>query len=356
MKPIQFSIKDFQQKLIAWYHANQRQLPWRETNDPYYIWVSEAMLQQTQVKKVLDYYSRFIERFPDLHRLADARIDDVLKIWEGLGYYARARNLHHAAQLVMTEMNGRIPDEYDEFIRLPGVGNYIAAAVMSIAFDRPYAVVDGNVKRVLARIFTIDRPLTDAAATKFVQDYADNLLDKGRAGQCNQAIMELGALVCTPQHPACALCPVAEYCQARAQQQQHLYPVRIKKKRTPEYRVGVGVIYRDEHLLIVRRPVNGLLGGLWEFPGGKIRSQNDISVSLIEKIHERTSLTVEIIDYLTVVKHAYSHFKIEIHVYKCNYLSGSVNLSRHQDYIWILPTELSRYPFHIANHKFLNLL
>ncbi|MEZ4568646.1 MAG: A/G-specific adenine glycosylase, partial [Desulfobacterales bacterium] len=200
--------------LTRWYAENLRHLPWRGSADPYHIWVSEVMLQQTQVATVIPYFKRFCQAFPDIRALAAADLQDVLKLWEGLGYYARARNLHKAAKIVTDQYNGRIPDDADGFMALPGVGDYIGAAVLSIAFDRPLAVVDGNVKRVLARLFEIDAPVNVSASYKIFQSCANLLLNAEDPGTFNQAVMELGALVCRPSGPDCRVCPLAGWCGA----------------------------------------------------------------------------------------------------------------------------------------------
>src|SRR5512137_2692101 len=201
-------------RLLEWYQRQRRPLPWRETHDPYRIWVSEVMLQQTQVKTALPYYRRFLRQFPTLRKLAGADLGDVLKRWEGLGYYARARNLHRAAGMLAAGSGGRIPDRWDDFRALPGVGDYISAAVLSIAFDRPHAVVDGNVKRVLARLLAMAAPTNQTASHKIFQAEADRLLDRRHPGDFNQALMELGALVCAPTSPSCTLCPLIRCCAA----------------------------------------------------------------------------------------------------------------------------------------------
>ncbi|MDX1708054.1 MAG: A/G-specific adenine glycosylase, partial [Desulfobacterales bacterium] len=206
--------KQLQKRLIHWYQTNQRDLPWRRSNNPYHIWVSEVMLQQTQVNTVLEYYRRFIKTFTSVTRLAQADEQSVLKLWEGLGYYARARNLHRAAKSVVQQHGGKIPDTWDAFYSLPGVGDYIAAAVLSIAFDRPYAVVDGNVKRVLSRLHKIKNPVNQPSSNSRFAKAADRLLDERQPGTFNQAVMELGALVCIPRKPLCPKCPVRNWCRA----------------------------------------------------------------------------------------------------------------------------------------------
>ncbi len=356
MQQLDFSSTEFHQKLAAWYRVHHRQLPWRETSDPYNIWVSEVMLQQTQVVKVLDYYQRFIIRFPTIEDLAQADLTEVLKLWEGMGYYARARNFYTAAQVVASDASGVIPMDYETFKKLPGVGDYIAAAVLSIAHNAPLAVVDGNVKRVLARLFVNDGPVNDSKAARVYKSQADALLDCNNAGNHNQAMMELGAVICRPQQPLCADCPINSFCKAYAVKQQHLYPVKTVAKKTPQHRIAVGIIHHRNNFLIVRRPLKGFLGGLWEFPGGKVDRTKNIENQLIRLIQQKTNLVVEITSYTTQIKHAYSHFKIVMDVYACNYLYGHVELTGPIDFRWISASGIDQFAFHIANHKFFHLL
>ncbi len=346
----------FRKNLLVWFEAHRRQLPWRETEDPYRIWVSEVMLQQTQVKKVLEYYQKFVSSFPDVEGLARAELQDLLKAWEGLGYYARARNLHKAAQVVVQELGSEIPADYAVFRKLPGVGDYIAAAVQSIAFNRPYAVVDGNVKRVLARLFLIETPINQSASTKIFQEKADLLLDHTAPGIFNQAMMELGATVCRPQSPTCIVCPVNTVCRAFQTARQEEFPIRQKSKPLPEYHIVAGVIRKGDQILITQRKPEGLLGGLWEFPSGKIQVKETAEQACVRAIREETNLLVEPIEYLTRVKHAYTHFKITMDVFHCHYRSGEVLLNDAVDYRWITVDQIDQFPFPRSNHKFIPLL
>jgi len=250
----------FRKKLINWYRRNHRKLPWREADDPYRIWVSEVMLQQTQVGTVIPYYRRFLEQFSTVQALAEVDLQTVLKAWEGLGYYARARNLHKASQVVLNHHAGKIPHDYSDFRKLPGVGEYIAAAVQSIAFGQAYPVVDGNVKRVLARLFQIEAPVNDSASTKIFQEIAATALDRQHPGEHNQAMMELGAVICRPQNPYCNQCPVSEFCRAFETGRQDEFPRRKEREKTPQYHIAVGVVRKGKRLLITRRAENGLLG------------------------------------------------------------------------------------------------
>ncbi len=348
-------IARLRRRLNAWYRANRRALPWRETHDPYRIWVSEVMLQQTQVKTALPYYRRFLHRFPTLRRLAAADEGAVLKCWEGLGYYARARNLNRAAACVAAS-GGRVPDCWDAFRALPGVGDYIAAAVLSIAYDQPHAVVDGNVKRVLARLLALDAPANAPAATRLFQTQADRLLDRGRPGDFNQALMELGALVCTPRAPACGTCPLEALCRARQDGAVERFPRRAPVRRIPEVEAAVGVVVRNGRVLVTRRPPGGLLGGLWEFPGGKIEPGEAPAAACGREIEEEVGLRVEVGEPLAEVRHAYSHFRVRLHVFLCRHRGGRVRLNGPAAFRWVRLEEIDGLALPKANHKFLPFL
>jgi A/G-specific adenine glycosylase len=342
--------------LIEWYRRHQRRLPWRETDDSYRIWVSEVMLQQTQMQTVLPYYQQFIRDFPDVKTLGNANLQSVLKAWEGLGYYARARNMHRSAKIILEQHAGILPDSWDVLRELPGIGDYIASAVLSIAFNQPYAVVDGNVKRVLARLYEISEPVNKSSSYKTFKGVADGLLDRRHPGMFNQALMELGALVCKPKKPDCNGCPVHSRCHANQAGHVDQFPKRIRKPKTPLHNIVVGVVYKNNHMLITRRKPEGLLGGLWEFPGGKIEKHERPEKACIREIKEEVNLNVTVDGHISQVKHAYTHFRIIMEVFSCRYVSGNVRLNGPVDFRWITLKEIDQYPFPKANHKFIHLL
>lgn len=352
------SVKAVRSNLLAWYHSSQRDLPWRRSNDPYAVWVSEVMLQQTQVRTVIPYFERFLERFPSASVLSNASEHDVIKAWEGLGYYARVRNLHRAARTVVGEHGGMIPDDPAVFRRLPGVGEYICAAVQSIAFGRPLAAVDGNVKRVLSRLFAIDEPVNRTSSRPKFNELARALLDPEAPGTFNEAMMELGALVCRPSSPSCEECPIETHCEANLQSAQDRFPVKERKKPVPTHRVAVGVVVgRSGKMLITKRPAEGLLGGLWEFPGGKIHDNETPEEAVVREIKEEAGLDVEVTGFVAKVKHAYSHFKVDLEVYRCRPTDSTpVALNGPTDHRWIVREEVGDYAFPKANHKFIPFL
>lgn len=314
------------------------------------------MLQQTQVATVVGYYNRFVEAFPDVRALAEADLQGVLKLWEGLGYYSRARHLHAAASQIINSPEKAVPADPEAFRRLPGVGDYINAAVQSIAFGHPLAVVDGNVKRVLARLFLMDHPVNLPKSHKAFAAKAEMLLAHKDPGTFNQAMMELGALICKPGNPLCDACPVSRFCLAAKEQAIHAFPKRLASRKTPHHHLAVGIIQKKGTLLIVKRPATGLLGGLWEFPGGRLEGKENSDVACQRSIQESVGLTVKVGKRLCRVKHAYTHFKITIDVYMCDHVSGRVRRKGPVGHQWIRPSAISTFPFHKAVHKSLPAL
>ncbi len=339
------------QTLARWYGKNRRDLPWRNTDDPYAIWVSEVMLQQTQVKTVIPYFQRFMEHFPDVHQLARADEQAVLKMWEGLGYYSRARNLQRAARMVAGTMGGRVPSDWPAIRQLPGVGDYIAAAVLSIAFSKPHAVVDGNVKRVLARLFLIETPVNATGGHSVFQQHADALLDRSHPGQHNQAVMELGALVCTPKQPLCDGCPAGRFCKALGTGGIDQFPRRLARKKVGRQLWVAGVVVKSGHVLMTQRPGTGLLAGLWEFPGGVVDNDGDPLEICTQKVKAHVGLEAPAQSHITTVRHAYTHFKLQLEIYLCPYRKGRIRLSGPASFKWIRFDRLSQLPLHQAIHK-----
>lgn len=345
-----FSKPGFAPALTAWYHASHRDLPWRNTHDPYAIWLSEIMLQQTQVRTVIDYYHRFLDRYPTIADLAAAPLDDVLKQWEGLGYYARCRNLHKAAQAIVAHHGGRFPETLEAVQALPGIGQSTAGAILTFAFGQKHPLLDGNVKRVLSRIFDVDADIQQTDVIRQLWQYSEALLSEtDDPYSYNQAIMELGATLCTPQNPRCLICPVQTFCQAFQQGAQHERPVKRASKTTPHFDIGIGVIWKDNKVFIQQRPAEGLLGGLWEFPGGKREPDESIEQTVLREIREELGLTVHLDEPIATVKHAYSHFRITLHAFHCTYLEGEPEPTAAQAWRWAGAEELSAYAFPKAN-------
>jgi A/G-specific adenine glycosylase len=334
----------FSQKLLAWYAVHARELPWRGSQDPYAVWISEIMLQQTRVETVIPYFQRWMARFPSVIELSTAPQQDVLSLWEGLGYYARARNLHQAARLVVEQYDGQLPQAPQDLQTLPGIGRYTAAAIASIAFGKNEAALDGNVRRVLARVFDVSLPAGSTRGDRLFWKLAEENLPPGFAGEYNQAIMDLGATICTPKSPNCAECPVIAICKAQQLGIQEERPVKKSRSSIPHHIVAAAVIRRNEQVFIAQRPEEGLLGGMWEFPGGKIEEDESLDEGLKREICEELGVEIEIGEPFGVYQHAFSHFKITLHAFECHLRNGTPIPYEHKDLRWVKISELHHFP------------
>jgi len=351
----QREVNTLQRSLREWYQTQGRDLPWRQTTDPYRIWVSEIMLQQTQVKTVIPYYDRWLETFPDISTLAESSLQTVLKQWEGLGYYARARNLHRAAKVIVNDYNGIFPKQLADVLSLPGIGRTTAGGILSAAFNQPVSILDGNVKRVLARLIALDTP--PKKAINQLWELSDQLLDQNHPRDYNQALMDLGATLCTPKQPSCLLCPWRNSCQAFQHNLQIKIPMRTPSSPLPHKQIGVAVIWNQQgKILIDRRLQEGLLGGLWEFPGGKIEEQETIPACIEREIKEELGITVEVGDHLITINHAYTHFRVTLHVHHCRYLSGDPQPIECDEIRWVKPDQLAEFPFPKANTRIIEAI
>jgi A/G-specific adenine glycosylase len=334
----------FSKKILNWYDSHARELPWRGIADPYAVWISEIMLQQTRIETVIPYFERLMQRFPSVLELAAAPQKDILNLWEGLGYYARARNLHRAAQVIVEEHGGELPGDPKALRSLPGIGRYTAGAIASIAFGLNEPALDGNIRRVLARVFDVDRPARSMGGEKRLWELAMEHLPPGKAGNYNQALMDLGAVVCTPKSPDCSNCPVSDLCLARALGVQEQRPVKKPKSTVPHRTVAAAIIQRNGRTLIAQRPDRGLLGGMWEFPGGKTKPGETLASCLKREICEELNIDIEIGKPFGVYEHAYTHFKITLHAFCCTLPQGEPNPQEHNDLRWVTPSEMEDYP------------
>lgn len=327
--------KAVRSRLLPWFAVNAREMPWRQNRTPYRVWVSEIMLQQTRVDTVIDYYERWMKAFPDWEALANSSQSEVLKLWEGLGYYSRARNLHAAAAIVVSRYGGHPPALASELRRMPGIGPYTAAAIASLAFNQDEAVVDGNVIRVLSRLFAFGGETKAAAGKKQMQSWADELLVKGRSGEFNEAMMELGALICIPRNPKCLECPLRAVCAAWAEGTPEKYPSAAEKRKIPHFTVGAAVTVNSKgEVLIARRKQNDMLGGLWEFPGGKQEPGETIRECIARELQEELGIKTSVGEHVMTVEHAYSHFTMTMHVYYARIISGRPRAIHCADYTW----------------------
>lgn len=336
--------EEFCQLLLNWYKTNARSLPWRGQPDPYAIWVSEIMLQQTRVETVIPYFRTWMLTFPDIRSLAEAEEDQVLKQWEGLGYYSRARTLQKAARVLVEKFNSKLPEEAPILEKLPGIGPYTAAAISSIAFGRDEAVLDGNVKRVLARVCNYSKPVNVPSSQPELRRMAQDLLPAGKAGDYNQAMMDLGATICTPRAPKCETCPVRTVCAAASLNLQSALPMMAKKPALPHWVVTAAVLRRDGKVLISKRPGKGLLGGLWEFPGGKMETGETREQSLEREIMEELGSRIHVGNLLGVYHHAYTHYRVTLYAFHSTIIDIEPRPIQSSDIRWVNVSELDQYP------------
>ncbi len=344
-------------RLLHWAGRSQRSFPWRTRRDPYVVWIAETMLQQTQIQTVIPYLERWLRRFPDVEALAQASLDDVLKMWEGLGYYARARHLHRAAREILQRYGGKIPDDKEALLSLPGIGPYTAGAILSLAFGKDEAVLDGNVRRVLTRVFGIEEDPRRAAVERRLWQLAQSVILPGHAREINEALMDLGREICTPRSPQCHRCPLADICVAHATGREDALPVKGTTRRVPHYTVTAGVVWNEEgKILLARRPLEGLLGGLWEFPGGKVEPGESLEACLRRELKEELDIDVVVERPVAVVDHAYSHFKITLHAFHCRHVGGTPRPLGVADFRWVDVSEIRSYPLSRADIKILEVL
>ena len=346
-------------RLLNWYRDNKRTLPWRGSSDPYAVWVSEIMLQQTRVETVMPYFEKWMRLFPNIRALANASEHDVLNTWEGLGYYSRARNLHKAAKIVSDQYDGVLPRDLDALRKLPGIGRYTLGAITSIAFGMDVPALDGNIKRVYARLFDISEPVDSTVGEKKLWQLAESQLPKGQAGDYNQALMDLGATICLPKNPRCLLCPLMKICKARINGTQNQRPVMQPKKIVPEYIHAAAVIVRrignppHEKVLLAQRPSKGLLAGMWEFPNGRVNGDPAKGLAKVLKTGYNLKLRANRNKkVLTTVQHAYSHFKVTVHAFPSELQTMPPNGSLK----WVPLKELDDYPMGRIDRQIANMI
>jgi len=346
--------------LLAWVRVERRDLPWRRRRDPYAVWISEVMLQQTQVATVVPYFERWMARFPDISSLAAATSDDVLRIWAGLGYYARARNLHRMAQEIVARHGGTIPSEKTTLLALPGIGRYTAGAILSLAFGQREPVLDGNVRRVLCRVYDIADDPAEAATERQLWQLATGLVmavPTDAAGDLNEGLMELGALICTPGEPDCAACPIAGVCLAHARGVEAERPIKRPRARPPHYDAAAAIILDDlGRYLLIQRPAAGRLGGLWGFPGGVLREGEVVAEGFVRTVREQIGLEVTPGDTIARIQHAYTHFRITLHTCRCWIIAGEPEPRRCATVRWVTADELTDFPLPVTDAKIVQAL
>ncbi len=344
--------KAFADRLESWYGAHKRDLPWRRTSDPYRIWISEVMLQQTTVNAVIPFYKGWTARFPNVRSLARSPLQRVLRAWQGLGYYQRARNLHAASREIVERHGGNLPRDFDSLVRLPGFGPYTAAAVASLAFGKPHPVVEANVRRVMMRVLHLPGE-ADGRHDKAIAAELFRVMDRKSPGTFNQAVMELGALVCRPQTPLCAACPLPDICAAYGRGEQEVIP-RPKKRLVKKEKAVVGIIRKGNRVLIQQRPAKGLFGGLWEFPGGKVERGETLVQALARELNEELDAELKAARFLLEVKHAYTQFQVALYAYAARLKEEpALEAGRRK---WVAIRSLRDYPFPSGSAKIVRYL
>ena len=315
------------------------------------------MLQQTQVETVIPYYRRFRARFPSVNALAEARADEVLKLWENLGYYSRARYLHAAAKEIVARWGSRLPQNRKDLVALPGIGDYTAAAILSIASGQCVPAIDGNVSRVISRLFALRSPLASSESRQHIRTLADRLVSKKNPGHFNQALMDLGATVCTPRAPSCRSCPLGGLCKAKELGLQEQLPVGKRRPLLSLKHMTAGIILdRRKRVLMVQRPASGLLGGLWKFPGGERAAKETAEEALARTVREELSLSIRVGKKVASIKHAYTHFRVTFHVYRCAIQRGRPKSSEGRPCRWVPAEKIRRLALSKAERKILGAL
>ena len=350
--------KNFSKTLTTWFQNERAHLPvpGRGDSNPYAIWVAEVMLQQTQVATVWPYFENWMEQFPSISSLADADQDQVLKSWEGLGYYSRARNLHSGAKYVMDGFDGKLPKTVTELLKIPGVGPYTAAAIASLAFGIPEPLIDGNVLRVYSRVTRLTANISQAKTKAAITSELANLISPEEPAEFNQGLMDLGRVICTPKNPSCKSCPLKKICLCAEAEDVESFPVKEKRKPLPHYHIVIGLVRRGDCFLIQKRPESGLLGGLWEFPGGKIEAGESGEEALLREIKEETGLDVDLGKKIGTINHAYTHFKITMSAWFCDWVGGEAQTNAASENKWIPLADINKYAFPKANLKVLELI
>jgi len=343
--------RSFSKNLERWYLKNSRDLPWRNTQDPYKIWISEIMLQQTTVNTVLGYYTKWIERFPRIENVAKASLIDILRAWQGLGYYNRAKSIHKTSKIIVKKYGGMFPSTSDRLRKLPGFGPYTTGALLSLAFKKPYTIVDANVRRVMMRQLGL-KGKADNSHDKKIYTYLEQIIPHKTPDIFNQALMELGALICHSNNPQCHQCPINKSCFAYNSNKQNIIPTQVKKKNELIHSVIAVIVHKGKYL-IQQRPPTGLLADLWEFPGGKIKQRESQLKALKREIKEELGVNVSRADYFTLVNHAYTRYRVKLHVWFCKLdIYPKSNKKRR----WITLKDFEQYPMPAGSVKIVNKL
>ena len=351
-------MEKIQQNLLNWFYENARDLPWRKSYLPYHVWISEIMLQQTQMERVIDYFIRWMKEFPDIASIVKSNEEKILKLWEGMGYYSRARNIFKSATILMEQYNGKLPSDYEQLLKLPGIGKYTAGAIMSIAFNKEFAIVDANIERVFARLFNLAKPVKSKSTHAFIWQKAKELIPQGKAREFNQAFMELGALVCIPRNPRCNICPVRVYCQSLAENVVSERPIAVKPSKTVFIEMATGILTHNGKILIQKRKSNGVWANLWEFPGGRLEPGETPEMALVREYAEETELKIGHLKKITTVQHSYTIYRVTLHCYFCSLMANKFEPVLHgaQEYRLVDFEELINFAFPAGHRKLITYL
>ena len=347
------TIKTIRRNLLRWFHANARDLPWRRTNDPYAVWVSEIMLQQTQVATVIDYFNRFMKRFPTVEKLARAKQDTVLKMWEGLGYYSRGRNLHKAAQLIVSDYDGHLPDTIEELQKIPGIGRYTAGAILSIAGNQRLPILEGNTQRVFSRWISMRGSISDRQTINLLWQVAETMLPRNEPGTFNQAAMELGALVCTPKNPSCDQCPLSRICRARRDGVQAEIPGKVSNVRYEDRTEYALLLGKDDRYLLRPLPSTGRWAGLWDFPRTTTESYSSVEAAA-KHLSGAIGIDVAPKHHVTTIRHSVTKYRISLHVHHAELLDHRRKPPRPWEYVSV--DQMSDLPMSVTGRKIVRLL
>lgn len=343
-------------KILAWFETHKRDLPWRRTYLPYHIWISEIMLQQTQMERAVEYFNRWLLRFPDIGSLAVAEEEEVLKLWEGLGYYSRARNILSTARILVEEHNGCLPPDHAALLKLPGIGRYTAGAIMSLAFNRQFPVVDANVERLFARLYDIDSPVKSKETHHFIWQKAKELLPEGRAREFNQGLMELGALVCRPERAECERCPLRDHCLARKNETIDSRPVKGPRQKHIPLTMVAAILICGRKVFIQKRPATGRWAGLWEFPGSEVQEKQTPEQAVMKTAREATGIDIDL-RKIAVLQHSFTRYRVTLHCFagtcKLPQLPGA---EEHPEKRWVTGRELQSFAFGSGHRKLIALL
>lgn len=344
-------MSSLQDSLIKWFELNRRDLPWRSQRSPYRTWISEMMLQQTQVSTMLPYFERWMKAFPTVQALHAAELDDVLHLWQGLGYYSRARNIKKAASAFLERHQGEVPHTYEELIQIPGIGPYSAGAILSLAFNKKAPIVDGNVSRVLARVFGIHDPIDESATRQKIYQLQSELVPENKPGVFNEALMELGALVCTPKQPKCLTCPLQKFCYAFKHSETDVLPKKKNKIKITQVYACAVILKMKDHVFLHRRPEGEIMGGLWEFPEWKLGQEEQTDSQQKQFLSEELNLPLKVLIPVGKIKRSYTRFQERMSVFEVEVKALPRSLTRGWEEAWVAPDQLKDYPLTSAHAK-----